>query len=306
MYKYSVSILILTYNHQEFIYDTLSSVEKQNFSSVQVVIGDDSSSDKTQEIINIFELKSKFDFIKLFNDKNNGITKNFNKCLESCDGKYIFLLGGDDLFCPNKIESQFVFMEENPSVVMSYHDVEVFNSKTKKKINNYSDFFKVKNPDLESLLKYGAFFAGCSVAVRNSKTLPRCDEGIKYASDWLWYIEILIESRGEIGCLNGIFSRYRRHSNNITSSRYLEQSLGETIRSLDIIQMKYPFLKGLVRETLGERMFAYGIKFILKLKFFIGFKVLFGAILTSPFSPFRFVFFRMNSIFLRLRRLYEK
>tara|TARA_R110001606_G_scaffold344872_2_gene493635 strand:+ start:302 stop:1222 length:921 start_codon:yes stop_codon:yes gene_type:complete len=306
MYKYSVSVLIITYNHEDFILDTLESVEAQGFNSIQVVIGDDASTDKTKEIIESFSSRSKFDYISLFNSENKGITENFNNCLSLCSGEYIFLLGGDDLFCPNKIESQFVFMEKNPNIVISYHDVEVFNSKTKKKINNYSDFFKVKNPDLESLLKYGAFFAGCSVAVRNSKTLPRCDEVIKYASDWLWYVEILIESRGGIGCLNGVLSRYRRHSNNITSSRYLEQSLGETIRSLDIIQMKYPFLKDLVRETLGERMFAYGIKFILKFKFFIGFKVLFGAILMSPFSPFRFVFFRMNSIFLRLRRLYEK
>ncbi|WP_211208520.1 hypothetical protein, partial [Pseudomonas agarici] len=60
------------------------------------------------------------------------------------------------------------------------------------------------------LVERGAFNCGCSVAVRN-RNLPMCDERIKFASDWLWYIEILMSGGGGIKYLDGVFARYRRH-----------------------------------------------------------------------------------------------
>lgn len=100
-----LSVLIMTYNNEEYIEEALESVLKQKCSfNFEIVVGDDNSSDKTFEIVKNYAEKHPH----LFNIKTNtlqlGILKNFKKTLDRCKGKYVFNLDGDDI-----IKSDFAF-----------------------------------------------------------------------------------------------------------------------------------------------------------------------------------------------------
>ncbi|NWB91697.1 glycosyltransferase [Pseudomonas agarici] len=292
-----VSVIVLTYNHEDFIVSALESVEDQDFLNIQVVIGDDASDDSTCALIESFEKKSRLKFDKVFSDKNRGITKNFNACLSRCTGEIIFLLGGDDIFLPGKISAQVKHMLNDPSISISYHDVEVFDSESNRTLYYYNNVHGRQEGGASVLVERGAFNCGCSVAVRN-RNLPMCDERIKFASDWLWYIETLMSGGGNIKYIDGVFARYRRHGNNITGSAYLNQQYQEILLSLDIIKEKYPSLITVVAQAESERVFAFFIKFLLVHDYKKAFYLLRRALSVNVLSPF--VFFR-----IRVRRIFK-
>lgn len=293
--KVTVSVLVLTYNHEAFINDALASIETQDFDDIQVVIGDDASSDTTSKLIDTFENSSRLEFEKIYFEKNVGITKNFNACLAKCTGDFIFLLGGDDIFLPGKISMQVKYMLNNPRVDISYHNVEVFDSDTDKRLYLYNEIHGKYEGSAEILLKRGTFNCGCSVAVRN-KSLPFCDERIKYASDWLWYIDILMKERGNIGYIDGVWSRYRRHCNNITGKSKFDQQYQEVMLSLEIASDKYPLLRRVAKLAIAERKFAFSLKNLMEGYYFESLKLFWEAISLDILSPVRFIKLRAKRV----------
>ena len=101
-----VSVVIPTFNRQAFIGEAIESVQKQTFSDWEMLIVDDASTDNTESIVK--EYVQKDPRIKYYkNEKNLGIAKTRNKCLELSQGKYIAPLDSDDIWLDeNKIRDQ--------------------------------------------------------------------------------------------------------------------------------------------------------------------------------------------------------
>ena len=100
-----VTVICLCYNHAEFVEESLNSVMKQTHPNIQLIIADDFSTDKSQEIITKWLVdKAGITFIQ--NTKNIGNTKTFNIALAAAKGKYIIDLAADDLLLPETIEKQ--------------------------------------------------------------------------------------------------------------------------------------------------------------------------------------------------------
>ena len=112
-----VSVCMITYNHQDYIIDALESILNQKCSfDFEIVLSNDCSSDKTDEIISEFIEENKlYNRIKYFNHKDNlGITPNFIFSIKKCKGKYIAICEGDDYWIDeNKLKKQVDFLEHN-------------------------------------------------------------------------------------------------------------------------------------------------------------------------------------------------
>lgn len=128
-----VSVLVATYNSENFIKDNLDSLIAQTYKNIEIVVCDDASSDKTVSIVKRYQEKD--ERIKIIqNEKNLGITLNMNNGIKNCNGKYIAILDADDWSYPYRIEEQVKIMENNPNVVVcsGYMDIcdEELNMKT--------------------------------------------------------------------------------------------------------------------------------------------------------------------------------
>ena len=128
-----VSVLVATYNSENFIKDNLDSLIAQTYKNIEIVVCDDASSDKTVSIVKRYQEKD--ERIKIIqNEKNLGITLNMNNGIRNCTGKYIAILDADDWSYPYRIEEQVKVMEENPEVALcsGYMDIcdEELNVKT--------------------------------------------------------------------------------------------------------------------------------------------------------------------------------
>ena len=108
-----VSVFVITYNQEKYIRQCLDSIliQKCNF-DFELIISDDCSKDKTQDVC--IEYARKFNsIIKLIhNQKNVGIIKNYFNTIQKCRGKYIAFCAGDDYWCDiYKLQKQYDYMQ---------------------------------------------------------------------------------------------------------------------------------------------------------------------------------------------------
>lgn len=106
-----VSIITPLYNSEDYIAETINSVEMQTYGNWEMIIVDDCSNDNGKEIVKeIIKKDSRIKLIEL--NKNCGGAVARNVAIKEAKGKYIAFLDSDDLWHPQKLEKQIKFMEE--------------------------------------------------------------------------------------------------------------------------------------------------------------------------------------------------
>ena len=102
-----VSIIMPSYNAEAYIVDTIKSIQAQTYKEWELIIVDDCSSDRTEQVVkNIGDSR-----IYLYkNNKNSGAAVSRNLALKMAKGKWIAFLDCDDLWYPEKLELQLDFM----------------------------------------------------------------------------------------------------------------------------------------------------------------------------------------------------
>lgn len=119
-----VSILIPCYNHEAFLADCLTSILRQTYENIELLICDDCSPDNSYQIIQEFAptLQQRFVRVEILrNERNCGVTKNINRMLATAKGDYIKIIASDDAMTPNAIETMVAYLESQPqfSVVIA-------------------------------------------------------------------------------------------------------------------------------------------------------------------------------------------
>ncbi len=117
-----ITVLLSVYNDEKYIGKAIDSILSQTFKDFELLIIDDSSTDKTRDIIQSYK-DPRIRLVK--NNKNIGITKSLNKGLKTARGIYIARLDSDDISCPERLEKQFSFLENNKDHVMAGSRTEV-------------------------------------------------------------------------------------------------------------------------------------------------------------------------------------
>jgi GT2 family glycosyltransferase len=108
-----LSIIIVTWNSQEYIRNCLDSIflSSGNFSS-EVIVVDNGSSDQTAKIVEEF-----YPQVNLIQNKRNlGYAKANNQGIEEANGKYLLLLNPDTQVFEDALSLMYEFMEQNPKV----------------------------------------------------------------------------------------------------------------------------------------------------------------------------------------------
>ena len=106
-----VSIIMPSYNTAKFISETIKSVLAQTYTNWELIIVDDCSTDNTDEVIKPYLSDPRIYYIK--NEANSGAAVSRNRALREARGKWIAFLDSDDLWLPEKLEKQILFMKKN-------------------------------------------------------------------------------------------------------------------------------------------------------------------------------------------------
>ncbi|MDE5978023.1 MAG: glycosyltransferase [Turicibacter sp.] len=99
-----VSIIIPAYNCQSFIQNCLDSILSQTYTSIEIIIVNDGSTDNTLSILNQYAKKYP-QMIKLYSVPNGGQGRARNFAVEKALGKYLLFVDSDDYLEPMMVET---------------------------------------------------------------------------------------------------------------------------------------------------------------------------------------------------------
>ncbi len=109
-----VSIIVPVYNARKFIRETMDSVMAQTYPSWELLLIEDVSTDGTAAVIEEYVREKEEQRIRLIRQpENRGAARARNRGLEEAKGRYIAYLDADDLWEPEKLQHQLLFMEKN-------------------------------------------------------------------------------------------------------------------------------------------------------------------------------------------------
>lgn len=137
-YKYDISVIIPTYNQEQFVQDTIESAINQDFSGCyEILISDDGSTDQTWEIVKQYEHLDNVTVNRF--EQNTSYVKNYNWLIKNTSGKYIAHLDGDDLFYRSKLQKAFDCLESDKNCTVAFNklDVQLLNGCVYQNFNNY-------------------------------------------------------------------------------------------------------------------------------------------------------------------------
>lgn len=117
-----LSVIMTTYNHERYIAEAIESVLRQQTSfRVEIVIGEDCSTDRTLNIARDYQSMYPEGIRIVTSDENVGWRKNYRRTIAAAKGKYIALLDGDDYFTHRKkLQMQVELLEADPEAGMCY------------------------------------------------------------------------------------------------------------------------------------------------------------------------------------------
>lgn len=243
-----VSVVCVTYNHEEYIREALDSIlmQKTTF-SFEILVGEDCSTDRTGEILREYELKYPNRFTVLYRDRNLGATINEYELLQLTKGKYIASLELDDIWTdPMKLQKQYDFMESHVAYIGCAHDFKLIDKKGNELVDLDNSEIKPylgKEFTLNDFLREGFVFqTGCHF-YRNIWH-DGGDYTVIYKADKLirdkTILSILLQ-RAPFYILNDSMSAYRRffdleakNGRNLTNSN-MPQDLFDKCHHLEVL-----------------------------------------------------------------------
>ncbi len=123
-----LSVLFITYNHEDYLRQSLDSVLMQevNF-AYEIVVGEDCSTDHTRDILREYQAKYPDKIRLLFREKNLGRpTLNVYQTGMECRGRYLAFLEGDDYWTDiHKLQRQVDFLDSHPGYMGVTHTCKV-------------------------------------------------------------------------------------------------------------------------------------------------------------------------------------
>ena len=207
-----VSIIMPNYNSAKYVRDTINSVLNQTYQNWELLFVDDCSTDESVEIVRSFGDER----IRIFSmKKNGGAALARNKAIDEANGRWIAFLDSDDLWIPEKLETQISFMQSN-NVAFSYTDYEV--------IDEYNNVMSVFKPRLDvcgykDILKHNHI--GCLTVIYDSVKIgkvPMPTDAIK-REDLACWLKIL-KTGEKAHCLHECLAKYKVHSNSVSSNKF--------------------------------------------------------------------------------------
>lgn len=93
----ALSVIIPAYNIEKYLPKTLESLARQGDGGLEVIVVDDGSTDKTAEVARRAAQTWGAGRLKLFVQRNGGVSAARNEGLRQASGRYVLFLDGDDL-----------------------------------------------------------------------------------------------------------------------------------------------------------------------------------------------------------------
>jgi glycosyltransferase involved in cell wall biosynthesis len=259
-----VSVRFMVYNNEPYIREAIEGIlmQKTNF-LVEIVVGDDFSTDNTLHIIKEYRDTNNVFINILQRDigatywkerRRLGRLYNFTNILENCTGKYIALLDGDDYWTdPLKLQKQVDFLEGNPEYSLCFTRAKMLN---KGKLNLHPIPFNKTVFLGEDLLKTYNFI--CTATVVFKAEVIKSNINIEKYPFGDLALHLKASKEGKINCLQDVTAIYRIHQSGLWSRQTVIKQLK---MYLDFYKIYYPEANSKEKFIIREKAYEKILKF---------------------------------------------
>ncbi|MBY0577511.1 MAG: glycosyltransferase [Burkholderiales bacterium] len=115
VFKPVVSVIIPSYNCERYIGETIGSILNQTFRDLELIVVDDGSTDRTQEIVQSFG-----EPVRLVTQTNSGVCAARNRGIAEAKGAFICLMDHDDYWFPDKLARQLGALQDQAEAGVVY------------------------------------------------------------------------------------------------------------------------------------------------------------------------------------------
>lgn len=214
-----VSVCISTYNHERYIVRCLESVVSQlPPGQLEVLVGDDGSSDATRRLVSDFAALWPGTVVPVFNAHNLGPSGNLSSLVARATGRYIAHLDGDDYWLPGKLTAQLAALAATPDAPAVLANALVI-ADDGTPVGFFTDT-QVARIDLDYLVAHGNFLCHGSLLYRAEHRAVVLETPVPYI-DYMLLIRLV--ARGALAYLPAPYVAYRWAS--ATSMRALMGAL---------------------------------------------------------------------------------
>jgi glycosyltransferase involved in cell wall biosynthesis len=230
-----VSVAMITYNHERFIAQAIESVLAQTTEfPVELVIGEDCSTDGTRAVIVEFQHRYPDRIKLLLRDRNVGPIPNLAETLDACHGEYVAFLEGDDYWtAADKLQKQVDFLDAHPDRSMCCSRARFLHEPHMQEGDvtcNVYPLCPAGAYTIENILA-GNFVMTCTAVLRRRFVghLPKWLFRMKLAD---WPICALTARHGSIELMDEVLATYRVHRGGVWTSMPRVTQLEESVRML--------------------------------------------------------------------------
>jgi glycosyltransferase involved in cell wall biosynthesis len=193
-----VSVIIPVFNGERFLREAVESVLAQQYSSIEIIVVDDGSTDGTANVA-----QSLPETVRYFYQTNQGPAAARNRGIEQAQGSLIAFADADDLWPADKLELQLPYLIKESAVDIVLGRIQqVFLSEAQ----------EIAEP---------AFSVNLGSAIIRKSVFERVglfDETMRYSEDVDWFMRAR-ESGAEIVTIDAVTLLYRQHEENMTRGK---------------------------------------------------------------------------------------
>lgn len=267
MEKILVSVIVVTYNFEEIILETLESIKNQTYKNIELIITDDNSTDKTVEISEKWaeENRERFNDIRIIKNRINvGPTKNYNIGLKDARGEWVKYIS-DDIMTPDFIEDSLEMVSKNSEIEILFSQAISFKGKLEEKnfLGKYPEDKDLFKYDLDSRKQLEYMLEHCYVSAPTNfikksllEEVGYCDEKYKYFEDYPLWIKIL-ETGRKLYFNPKINLYYRRWEKSVSynNTNYLNEKLIKFEREYFENEKKYKIKNPIKRFEINLQLY---------------------------------------------------
>lgn len=217
-----VSICVPTYNSAAYLRRSLDSIAAQTYPNVEVIVGDNASTDATVSIADEYSVK--YGFRVIVNDENIGPLNNWNRLIGQAQGDLIAIYHSDDVYEPTIVEESVKVMRNNENVAAVGTLARVIDG-NENKMYDYSLPDEIVGLDKDAysfddvmlaVCKSGGkktFFVTPSLMVKKDvySEVGLFDDGFRSAGDYEMWFRLAVNH--DVAVLNRQLINYRIHEN---------------------------------------------------------------------------------------------
>jgi len=245
MDKILVSAVIITKNRKNLLEKALTSIFRQTYKNIEIIIVDDASTDGSEQYIKEIFSNYKFKYFYILPENSRGGNYARNIGIKNSNGKFVAFLDDDDEWKAEKIEKQVKHWNENKtSECIACGLIKEYDSKHREK----QSINKLQEGDFSTKIFTTIPYVTSTLFIKTQllKDIGLFDENLMF---WQEYeLLIRIAQKTKITAVKECLVLYRNYS---TDKNRLTNNLEKWEKSIKIIEKKHKkLIKNLTFKTI--------------------------------------------------------